>query len=138
MADPNDTSAPRTRTAVAARPLPRRRFKTNLRILLYRPRTFLRVYRWPLAVLAVGAVLDAVTTYRVVSVYGPESELHPAARLVFDILGTSPYVVAFVKVVQCGFACFVTAFWRRWCGWLLVLAGALYALASLNNHFLWL
>ncbi|HOD82394.1 MAG TPA: hypothetical protein PKG77_13325, partial [Phycisphaerae bacterium] len=92
MADPKNNPPPRV--VVASQRLPRRRFKTNLRILIYRPGTFLRFYRWPLVVLAIGAVLDAVTTYRNVSAYGPAAEIHPAARLLWEILGVSPVSVA--------------------------------------------
>ena len=112
----------------------RRRFKSNLRLLVHHPLTFCRVYRWELAVLFVGAVLDAVTTMRTVLAYGAETELHPVGRFVMQLLG--PVAGTLVgKAAQVVCAVFVAALWRPWCGWLLVVCGVLYALAAVSNHF---
>ena len=120
----------------SALPRPRRRFKTNLRLLVRRPLVLARKYRWPLLALLVGAALDAVTTYVNLRRFGLEIEVHPAARLFWQICGTSAVAVALAKLVQAACAAFVACFWRTWCGWLMLAAGVLYALAAVSNHFL--
>jgi len=115
---------------------PRRRFKTNLRLLVRRPILLVRKYRWPLAVLVVGATLDGITTYINLSRFGLEIEVHPVIRLFWQIFGTSALAVGLAKVGQAAIAAFVACFWRAWCGWLMLLAGALYTLAAVSNHFL--
>ena len=116
-------------------PAPRRRFRSNLPLLVRRPLLFARAYRWPLAVLAVGAVADAATTHDVLSSYGAGVELHPVQRLFAHLFGTSAAAVAGMKLVQTAFVVFVAALWRRWCAAVMVLCGVLYALAAVSNHF---
>jgi membrane-bound metal-dependent hydrolase YbcI (DUF457 family) len=112
-----------------------RTFRTNLPLLIHRPLTFIAAYKWGLLVLLVGSVLDAVTTYANVHPFGPRSELHPAARILWEIVGVSPFTVALSKTVQALCAVFAAAVFRRWCPWILWTAGVLYALAAVNNHW---
>jgi uncharacterized membrane protein len=90
----------------------------------------------PLAVLMVGAVLDGVTTYSNVRDYSADVEVHPVQRVVFQVLGPAVGVPV-AKALQVACVLFVAALWRRWCPWVLVLSGLLYALAAASNHFLW-
>jgi hypothetical protein len=112
-------------------------WKDNLRILLRRPGVFIRKYRWPLGLLLLGGVLDAVTTVELLSVWGPEAELHPCGRWLARWFGVAAGI-SVGKTVQMAFAVFVAALWRRWCGWFMALCGVLYALAAASNHFGWL
>jgi len=116
----------------------KRRFKSNLHLLLRHPLVFARVYRWPLLVLLAGSVLDAASTWQILRQYGPQAELHPAGRILGSVLGVSLPVIALGKLLQMLAAVLVASLWRRWCGWLMVLCGALYALAAASNHFGWL
>jgi len=111
------------------------RFRSNLRILVRRPLVFMRVYKWPLAILLIGSLLDAVTTYRNLRLSGPEAEVHPAWRIFTQIFGVTPVTVAIGKALQAGCAVFVGSLWRRWCGVLLTLAGILYTLGAISNYF---
>lgn len=110
--------------------------KSNLRLLVRRPGALLRAYRWPLAAMLAGAVLDGVTTYRAMALYGVSCELHPAVWLVAHVLGAHLGVpVAMVGKMAC--AVTVASLWRRWCPWILLLFGALSALGAASNHFQW-
>ncbi len=114
--------------------LPRR---TNLRILCLRPQILLLAY-WPaLLILCAAATADALTTLRNMQLYGPEIELHLVQRLVTEILGIT-FGVPAAKLIQLAFVLFVAAWWRPWCLWILWSCAALYTLAALSNHFLWL
>jgi len=113
----------------------KRRFKSNLHLLVRHPLVFARIYRLALGILLIGAVLDAWSTYNIVCVYGHEAEVHPVARLAMHWFG--PTIGTWGgKVVQTLVAIVVASLWRRWCGWLLSLAGLLYMAAAVCNHFL--
>jgi len=112
----------------------RRRFKTNWHLLTRHPLVFARAYRWALLVLLIGAVLDGVTTYRNVCLYGPESEMHPGGWMVLSILGPG-WGTLVTKLGQVAAAIVVASLWRPWCRWLMVLAGVLYAAAAVSNHY---
>ena len=110
---------------------------SELPTLWQHPRKFLERYRYSLALLVVGAALDALTTYANVRQFGPHVETHPVQRLFFERLG--PAVgVPLAKLLQFGFVIFVAAWWRPWTRWLLLVCGALYTLAAVSNHFQWL
>lgn len=111
--------------------------KSNLRLLLRRPGVLVRAYRWPLVVTLVGTTLDTITTMRAMYAGGVSVEMHPAMRAIAEELGVT-WGVPLASAVRLGFVFFVAAFWRRWCGWLLVIAGVGYALAAASNHFGWL
>ena len=113
------------------------RGKTNLRLLLRRPGVLVRAYRWPLAAVIAGAMLDTVTTMRSMYRSGVSVELHPAMRVIAEELGVT-WGVPLASVVRLGFVFFVAAIWRKWCGWLMVLAGAGYVLAAASNYLGWL
>lgn len=111
--------------------LPRR---TELPLLLGQPLLFARRYWILLILLLAAAVADGVTTYRNLLAYGPEIEVHPAQRVVFELLG--PHAgVPVAKLIQLAFVLLVAAWWRPWCGPLLLICGLLYAIAALSNHF---
>jgi hypothetical protein len=114
--------------------LPRR---TNLRILLRRPGALLGRYRWALAVLVIGAAADFATTYRNMRQFGPEVELHPAQRMVSEVLGVTAGVPV-AKLIQLAFVIGVACWWRPWCGPLMAVCGLVYAAAAVSNHFRWL
>jgi len=111
--------------------------KTNLRLLLRRPGVLVRAYRWAIVVTLIGTTLDTITTMRAMYAYGVAAELHPAMRAVAEEMGIT-WGVPFASVVRLVFVAFVAAFWRRWCGALLVLAGVGYSLAAASNYFGWL
>ena len=114
--------------------LPRR---TNLRLLVGRPSALLRAY-WPaLLLLFLGAAADVWTTYRNLLAYGIEVEVHWPQRVVSQMVGIH-LGVPLAKAIQLAFVLAVACWWRPWCGPLLGACGFLYALAALNNHFLWL
>ncbi len=112
-------------------------FRTNLRVLTRRPLLFARKYRLPLAVLVLGSALDAATTIDFMLHYGPGEELHPAARVVADVFGV-PVGVILGAVVRLAFVLVVAAVWRKWCAWMMVICGILYALAAASNHLGWM
>ena len=109
------------------------RFRSNLFLLTHRPVTFARLYRWPLALLGVGAVLDGATTFRFMVRLGVGEELHPAMRVASQILGPS-LGVPLGTLAKVGFAIFVAALWRRWTGVLLCVCGLLYCAGAVWNH----
>lgn len=111
--------------------------KSNMKILLRRPGLFASKYRWPLALLVAGSVADAITTVNFMQEYGTGPEVHIVGRLVAETLGIVPGIII-AKTVQASVAVLVGSLWRWWCGWLIALAGLLYILASLSNHFHWL
>lgn len=112
----------------------RRRFKTNLHLLLHHPLLFAKAYWWALLILLIGTILDGVTTYPLVEEFGPHAEVHPGGRLVMWLLGAGwgTLVTKFGQVVA---AVFVASLWRPWCRWLLALCGVVYAAAAVANHF---
>lgn len=111
--------------------------KTNLRILARHPALFVRAY-WPaLLILLAGASADGVTTFVALREYGPQTEVHPVQRWVSEILGVTAGV-PLAKLAQVAFVVLVAAWWRTWCGWIMILCGLLYALAAVSNHFMWL
>jgi len=119
-------------------PLWRWPVKSNIRLLSRRPGLFVRIYKWPLVVLIIGSVLDAVTTSRMLGRYGPEAEIHPAGQVFVEVFGASLPAALVAKFIQMAFAIFVAALWRKWCGWILFICGVLYTLAAASNHFGWL
>lgn len=118
-------------TARERRLLPRR---TELPLLFLHPFLFARRYAVLLSLLLVSAVADGVTTYRNLLAFGPGIEVHPAQRLVFELLG--PHAgVPVAKFVQLAFVLLVAAWWRPWCKALLLICSILYAAAAVSNHF---
>ncbi|MDY7010688.1 MAG: hypothetical protein SVV80_08045 [Planctomycetota bacterium] len=103
-------------------------------MLTRRPRIFVRIYRWELLFLLVGATLDAVTTIVFMRKYGAGAEVHPVICLMAHILGPVAGTVL-GKTGQVVFAVFVASLWRRWCRVIMLLCGGLYVLASVSNHF---
>lgn len=103
-------------------------------LLWRRPRRFVQAYAVVLAVLAVGATADAITTLRNGLEYGPDIELHLAQRLVSEILGVT-IGVPLAKLIQLAFVLLVASWWRPWCRWMLLGCGLLYSLAAVSNHF---
>ena len=113
----------------------RRKYKSNLKLLVHHPLVFARFYRWSLLFLFIGAALDAITTAVLSYRFGPEGELHPVVRLMTYIFG--PIGGAVIgKIGQVIFAIFVASLWRPWCRWILLLCGLLYLLAAVSNHFM--
>ena len=112
----------------------RRRWKSNLPLMIHHPGLFIRAY-WPsLLILLTGAMLDAITTYRNAIWLGAEAELHPAGRIFMEVFGCGPGTWL-AKLVQVSAVLFVAALWRPWCRVLMVLCGLLYAAAAISNHF---
>ena len=111
--------------------------RTELPRLIYRPREFARVYWLALAILFIGALADAIKTYRDMRLYGLASETHIVQRWVSEIVGIG-FGVPLAKLAQMGFVILVAAWWKPWTHWLLGLCGLLYGLAALSNYFLWL
>ena len=122
----------RRRRAIWPRPI-----KTNLRILAGRPEVFVRAYRWSLLMLVVGTTLDTMTTMSFMRRLGTSDELHPAMRMMAELFGIDAGV-PLASLVRFGCVVFVAALWRRWCRWVLLLCGILYALAACSNHFDWM
>lgn len=107
-----------------------------LGMLVREPRRFRDRFRWPLVVLVVGAFLDGVMTYRLLQTIGAEAELHPVQRVLFSYV--PPMLgILLAKGGQVTAAVLVAAWWEPWCKWLMYLAGGLYLLAALSNHFGW-
>jgi hypothetical protein len=109
--------------------------KTDLPFLLCRPASFARRYWAPLLVLTIGATADATTTLVNLHRFGPSVEVHPAQRLVSELVGVTAGVPV-AKAIQLVFVLLVAAWWRPWCPWLLAACGLLYGVAALSNHFL--
>jgi hypothetical protein len=109
--------------------------RTELPILLRDPTTFLRQYRWALAILVIGATADVVTTMINLQRYGASVEVHTAQRIVCEILGVA-LGVPIAKVMQLAFVILIAAWWRPWCSIILCACGVLYSCAALSNHFL--
>ena len=109
-------------------------WKNNLFLLGRRPGHFVRIYRWPLLVLLVGATLDLLTTIAFLSHYGVASELHPFQRWFASSLGIVPGILV-AKSLQTAWAVVAAALWRPWTVWLLYACGLLYTLAAASNHF---
>jgi len=110
---------------------------TDLPLLAKRPLTFAHRYRWPLLLLLLGAVADAVTTYINLSwrQFNASVEVHPVQRMVFEVFGAA-LGVPLAKLIQLAFVLFVAAWWRPWCGWVLSVCGTLYLLAAISNYFM--
>lgn len=113
--------------------LPRR---SEIPLMLTAPAEFVRRYSVPLAILAAGALADAVTTFHAMSRFGPAAEVHPVQRLMFEILGVAAGV-PLAKLAQVVFVVLVAAWWRPWCPWLIGGCGVLYGVAAISNHFVW-
>src|SRR4051794_7081430 len=109
----------------------------DLSLLVKRPAAFAHRYRWALLLLLAGAVADAITTFVNVRRYGAGVEVHPAQRVVDELVGTT-VGVPLAKVIQLAFVLFVAAWWRPWCKWVLTTCGVFYLLAAASNHFGWL
>jgi hypothetical protein len=109
---------------------------TALELLLRHPIAFARTYHAALLVLAVGAILDAATTFANIARYGPHVELHPAQRILFHLLGAAGVPLA--KLIQLAFVIVLAACWKPWCPWILSVCGLLYTLAAISNHWGWL
>jgi hypothetical protein len=108
--------------------------KSNLKLLVRRPIKLARFYWVSLVVLTVGCALDAITTMGFLRVYGGAAEVHPVAQYLFFML--PPEVGApLAKLAQFVAAILVANVWRFWTRWLLLLAGVLYTLAAISNHF---
>jgi CHASE2 domain-containing sensor protein len=108
---------------------------TELSRLVRRPIEFARAYRWPLALLLIGATADVITTCRNLVLYGPEVEAHVVQRWVSELVGVHAGV-PLAKLIQLAFVLFVAAWWRPWTVWLLTACGLLYSAAAVSNHFL--
>ena len=108
--------------------------RTNLFVLARHPSIFTRRYRCALLILLVGALADAITTWRSVKLFGPEVEVHPVQRLMFEMCGAN-LGVPLSKLIQVAVVVFVAAWWRPWCGWLMLACGGLYSLAAVSNWF---
>lgn len=119
------------------RPLWRWPVKSELPTLNHHPWLFVRTYRWALLLLLVGASLDAATTMNLMYAHGTSGEVHPAMRMMAELLGIT-MGVPIGTLVRMGFVVFVAALWRGWCGWILLACGILYCLAAASNHFYWL
>jgi hypothetical protein len=111
-----------------------RRFRTNLRILLRRPRVFLRAYRWPLIFLLLAAAADAASTIPDIGTFGYGIETHLAMRFMMRTFGPL-WGCILGKAVQVAIAVTVASLWRTWCPWLLWLCGLTYFLAAVSNTF---
>lgn len=111
--------------------------RSELPTLVRSPAVFLRRYWIPLGLLLVAATADAITTYRNSVAYGTGIEVHPVQRWVFEWFGAA-VGVPLAKVLQVGFVIFVAAWWRPWCWAIIALCAALYGLAAMSNHHLWL
>lgn len=108
---------------------------SDLPLLFKHPAAFVHRYRWPLFVLLAGAAADAVTTYVNLRQFGTGVEVHPAQRVVSNLVGVAAGV-PLAKLIQLAFVLFVAAWWRPWCRWVLTVCGVLYLLAAVSNHFL--
>jgi hypothetical protein len=108
---------------------------TELPLLLGSPRSFVVRYRWALLVLWAGASADLWTTLVNIEKFGPGIEAHIPQRILSEVLGIA-IGVPLGKFVQLIFVLGLAAWWKPWCGWLLMLCGILYAAAAVSNHFL--
>ena len=104
-------------------------------LLIDRPGEFVRAYRIALVVLVLGASADLFTTLWNLRTYGPAVETHLVQRWVSQIVGVEAGV-PMAKAMQLAFVVFVAAWWRPWCGTLLIVCGSLYAAAAVSNYFL--
>jgi len=105
--------------------------------LIFRPREFVRAYRWWLVLLLLGASADLFTTLWNLRAYGPGVEVHVVQRWVSQIVGTEAGV-PIAKLIQLACVLFVAVWWRPWCRWILLGCACLYALAAASNYFLWI
>jgi hypothetical protein len=105
--------------------------------LIFKPREFIKTYRWWLVALVLGASADVFTTLWNLRAYGPGVEVHIVQRWVSQIVGVEAGV-PISKLMQLGFVLLVAAWWRPWCRWILLSCACLYALAATSNYFLWL
>ena len=112
-------------------------WETHLPLLCKQPKEFARRFRWPLVILGIGALLDAITTMEFLCFFGADSEIHLPQRWVCQMLGVIPGV-PIAKALQVAFAVLVAAAWRKWTPWLMGLCGILYTLAAASNHFRWI
>jgi len=104
-------------------------------MLVQMPREFVRMHRWALVVLVLGASADLFTTLWNLRSYGPGAEAHVVQRWVSQIVGVEAGV-PMAKAMQLWFVIFVAAWWRPWCRAMLIGCGCLYALAAISNYFL--
>ena len=104
-------------------------------MLVRRPGALVRAYRVALLFLLAAAAADVATSIPSLLVHGPAAEVHPAHRMVIQLLGPVAGPIL-GKISQLAFVVFVACLWRRWCGWMLVLCGVFYAAAAVSNHFM--
>jgi hypothetical protein len=126
--------------AVLARkhmPLWRWPMPSEVHTLARQPVTFLRRYRWAVAILLIGALADMLTTIVNLARFGTVAEVHPAMRIMAELYGVQAGIIV-GTVVRVLVVLFVASLWTRWCRAMLVVCGLLYGLAAMNNHFLWL
>ena len=116
-------------------PLVRR--NSELPRLLRTPGSFFRRHGLPVGLMLAAAVADGWTTFINMSRYAADIELHPAQRWMSLLFGVTAGV-PLAKAIQVGFVLLVCAWWGRACDALLYTCALFYALAALNNHFLWL
>jgi hypothetical protein len=116
---------PRARTQL----LPR---DTALLMLFFKPRQFIKDYRWYLVALLLGASADVFTTLWNLRAYGSGVEMHIVQRWISEIVGVEAGV-PLAKLGQLMFVVLVAAWWRPWCRWLLLACGCLYALAAMST-----
>jgi hypothetical protein len=110
---------------------------TELHTLVQHPREFVVRYRPFLLILLLGASADLFTTLWNLRQYGTSIEVHLPQRLLGEWFGVE-IGVPLAKIIQLAFVLLVAAWWKPWCRWILLACGILYALAAMNNHFLWL
>lgn len=108
--------------------------RSNLRLLLRRPWALARRYRAALLLALIGAALDGLTTYRMLSVFGHASEIHLVVRLVVWIVGV-PLGVPVAMIAKTACAVLVACIWRRWCQCILILYGLTGIAGAICNHF---
>lgn len=106
-----------------------------LPLLARKPREFVNAFRWPLAVMVLGASADLFTTLWNMRTYGAGIEVHVVQQW-FSLLFGVEVGVPLAKMGQCAFVIVVAAWWRRWCKWLMLGCGCLYAMAAVSNYFL--
>jgi len=108
--------------------------KSNLRLLVRRPGALARKYHPALLLALIGATLDGLTTYRMLTAFGHATELHLVVRLVVWIVGV-PAGVPLAMIAKTACAILVACIWRRWCECILNLYGLTGIVGAICNHF---